>query len=283
MKKLHPSSAAFMIQDSVITEYSSGCLRQILLSSNGIRTDIPETYARVGAAHEAQHEQELLGTSRVLAFDREVVIKLAIEGFDDILFSGRADFICQYDKIGEVIHETKGTISKNTRLAVIRKQKPKVNQLAQLVAYMIARQTCYGKLVCAYYEEDEQGELEKQEEHVFRVQIADDGAILVDDLPSGFAVAEQIAHRTASAEVITAQIIADRPAGWEQKWGGPCSLCTFKDTCNRFDAGHIQTVEDFVASARKDVEIAEINKRPDPQPFKVKRKKVKTTKKGKKQ
>ncbi len=275
MKKLYPSSSAFVWDGTVITDYPSGCLRHILLGSKGVRTSgIPAVYMRVGAAHEENHEAEL--KSQGIMYNREVPIKIPIQGFDDVQYSGRIDFLCHYDsKIGEVVHETKGTVSKNTRLKVLRKGLVVTNQLAQLVSYMVARKICFGKLVCGYYEEDAEGILLLQESRTFKILIDDAGAVLIDGLPSGYTVFDQIAHRTAAATVLTEGIIADRPAGFENPYSGPCARCEFKDTCNSFDAGRLPTVDDFIESAKKDLEIAEINGRADPQPNKIKVKKEK--------
>lgn len=265
-----------------VTEYSSGCFRQAFIGSKGIRTDIPETYARVGAAHEVRHEAELKLDLSVVSFEREVPIKVPVPGHDDIMYSGRADFIVQHKAVGKVIHETKGTISKNTRLKVIRKGLIKVNQLAQLVSYMITEQTCYGELVAGYYEEDEQGQLVWQEGRTFKVKIDDEGTILVDGLPSGYTVYDQIAHRTESARVIVEEVVGDRPSGWENPYAGPCAWCTFKATCAKFDLGAMST-EEFLDSAKADVQLAELNKKPDPQPNKMKPKKEPKATKPKKE
>ena len=133
MIKLYPSSAAFMQGGLVVTEHDSGCLRKILLTSKGVKGDIPKIYMEVGAVHENQHELTLKNAETVAAYMREVPIKAPVPGYEQVLYSGRADFIVDEKlkraesagfapiKTIEVIHETKGTISKNTRLKVLRK------------------------------------------------------------------------------------------------------------------------------------------------------------------
>jgi len=265
-KRLHPSSAAFVWEGTVVTEYSSGCLRYILISANGIRTPIPEEYMRVGAAHEEMYAAEL--TAKGVQYEREVKIRIPISTALDVDISGRIDFVIAPN----FITETKGTISKNTRLKVLRKGEVKINQLAQLVSYLIARQASTGQLVTGYYEETEDNVLVLKERRDFLVRIAEDGGILIDGVPSMFTVYDQLAHRTLAAEVLETNRIADRPDNWHLKYGGPCGFCAFKDTCDKYDAGAFKDLQEFLAAATIDAEIAAINTR-EPVPNKVKVKK----------
>lgn len=281
-KSIHASSAAFMWGETVLTEYDSGCLRSQLLAAHGARTKIPQIYMDVGAVHEDYYEiAHLALDDKVLSWEREVVIKHDHADYPDVSDSSRADVVAIHAGVGKVIHETKGTISKNTRLSVIRKGKVKLNQLAQLVRYMISEETTYGKLVCGYYEQGETGHLLWQEGREFKVRIADDGSILVDNEPSGFTVRDQIRHTQASARVISKDEIGTRPDKWEQKWGGPCTNCVFKATCDTYDQGGMSHAE-FVASGKAAAEAYNANPKPDPEPFKVKVSKPKAPKRVRK-
>lgn len=268
-KRLYPSSSAFMWGDTVLTEYDSGCLRSILLRAHGAVTSIPKVFERVGAAHEDWYENVLKQDPTLITFSREVVIKQPIEGAEGVLYSGRMDVLAAH-KAGTVIHETKGTISKNSRLSVIRKGLVKLNQLAQLVSYMIVKQVPRGKLVVGYYEEDEHGALVHQEGREFKVEIDDSGSILVDGTPSGYSVFDQIAHRQAAAKVLAGNVVAARPDKWDQKWGGPCGNCVFKSACDRYDQGQFATVEEYIDAGREAARDAEANKGVEPEPFKTK-------------
>lgn len=278
MKKLYPSSAAFMLGDVVVTEYDSGCLRKILLTANGVKGPFPAIYGRVGAVHEIMHEQEIREDADIESFLRELPIRIPIEDFPQVQYSGRMDFVCKYVDRKEVIHETKGTISKNTRRET-RKGNWKSNQLAQLVSYMIARQTPWGKLVAGYYEANDAGELVRTEQHVFKVWIDDDGAIWVDGKPTGFTVHDQIAHRTAAAQVISDDVIGPRPDKWDDKYKGPCRSCMHRDTCTLVDQGRVASAAQFIAMGKEDAQKAFREAKPDPVPNKLKVKKP--SKKGK--
>jgi hypothetical protein len=272
-KKLYPSSSAFMIGELVVTDYDSGCLRAILLAANGARTEIPEIYMKVGAAHEDWYEETVLKKDpRIITYATEVPIKLPIPGVEGVLYSGRMDVLAAHEKVGTVIHETKGTISKNTRLAVIRKGKVKLNQLAQLVSYMIAKECTRGKLVVGYYE-DEDGSLVHQEGRDFKVEIDEDGSILIDGERYEYTVAHQMAHRQAAARTLVSGEIAERPANWDQKWGGPCGNCTFREVCNKFDRGELDGSE-FITAGRAAARDADSNRGPEPEPFTVRKAKV---------
>ncbi len=276
-KRIYPSSSAFQWGDLVLTDYDSGCLRSILLRAHGADTPIPDIYAKVGAAHEEWYEGQLKADPRLITYAREVPVKFPIDGMEEVTYSGRIDVLSTYLNVGQVIHETKGTISKNTRLSVIRKGQVKLNQLAQTVSYMIAKEILLAKLVVGYYEENEAGELVHQEGRTFKIRIADDGAILVDDTPSGFTVADQIRHRQSVAKVLSTNTIGARPDKADQKWGGPCTHCVFKDVCDKYDRGELTGgVDQFVDAGRDAAWLASQNPKPEPVPFKIKVRKSKS-------
>lgn len=263
-KTLYPSAAAFCWGDSVQTEYESGCLRSILLSAHGIRTSPPKIYMDVGAAHEDAYEEQLKKDPRVTTYVREAPVKRAIPGHDEVTYSGRVDVLAEYQGVGTIILETKGTISKNTRLSVIRKGKVKLNQLAQLVSYMIALEIPRGKLVVGYYERTEEGRWVACEGREFKVTIEDDGSILVDRVPSGFSVIDALQHRSKAARVLADNVVGDRPDRWNQSFGGPCTHCPFKSACDRYDKTDTPTTEVFLGYARE--ALASLPDRPEPQP-----------------
>jgi hypothetical protein len=274
-KKIKPSNAAFMWDNLVVTEYSSGCLRNILLDSKGVRDDIPKIYMEVGKVHEDQHEKMIQGDENVIVYARELEVKIPVPGYEDVLYSGRIDFLCNYIQAGKVVHETKGTISKNTRSKVIRKGEVKINQLAQLISYMIHVRTVRGKLICGYYELDN-NVLKLQEERTFRVVIDDSGLIFIDGQPTSYTVGQQLKHRNTAAEVVSKDIIWSRPDKADQKYGSPCNNCVFKPTCDKYDAGMLPTVEEFIRSAQLDIDNKVV--KPDPLPNQVKVRKTKKEK-----
>lgn len=248
-----------MVGDTVVTKYNSGCLRSILIQSHGIREgDIPEAYQRVGAEHERQHAEDLKDAG--IPFVREMVIKAQLSA--NVEYSGRADFVCTIPNVGTVIDECKGHSSKNTRRDVIRNGEYNISYLAQIVSYMTRFRTQKGRLVCGYYEETEDGALVRQEERTFKVEIDDAGGIDVDAVPSGYSVADLLAHQRAAVRVLENQEVATRPDKWNQKFGGPCTFCPFKAACDQYDAQG-GSVEAFLSSAQAAVDALPPKKEPE--------------------
>lgn len=270
MKKFYPSSSAFMVGDTVVTKYNSGCLRSILIQSHGIREgDIPKLYQECGAAAEEQHAADLAANGT--AFMREVVIKAPLT--PNVEYSGRADFVCQVPGVGTVVDECKGHTSKNTRRDAIRKGEYNVSYLAQLVSYMVKLRTQKGRLVCGYYEDD-RGKLVRQEERTFKVEIDDDGGIDVDGAPSGYSVADLLAHQRAAARVLEAQEVAARPDKANLSFGGPCTYCPFKAACDAYDA-HPRAQSTPLLLELAEEAVKALPAKPEPVAFKVKQPKEK--------
>lgn len=253
-----------MVGTAVVTKYNSGCLRSILIQSHGIREgEIAELYQRCGSTAEEQHAADL--TAQGTPFTREVVLKAQLS--KNVEYSGRADFVCQVPGVGTVVDECKGHTSKNTRRDVIRKGEYNLSYLAQLVSYMARLRTQMGRLVCGYYEEDAAGALIRQEERTFKVEIDDEGVILVDGTSSGYSVADLLAHQKAVVDVLENQTVGPRPDKADLKYGGPCSYCPFKAACDQYDVTG-GTTEEFLAAARTAVE--NLPPKPEPEAFKIK-------------
>jgi hypothetical protein len=85
------------------------------------------------------------------------------------------------------------------------------------------------------------------------VAVGDDGDISVDAVSSGFNVADLLAHQRAAVRVMERQEVADRPAGWDQKFAGPCRFCPFKAACDKFDEDG-GSPEDFLRLAKQAVD-----------------------------
>lgn len=250
-KKYSPSMAAFQHGELTISPYSSGCMRHIWFSAHGVREDIPAIYLEVGATHEIRQDQKLSERDDVDDYTLEVPLKGSILGADGVEYSGRADAIVKYSDGTKEVQEFKSTISKTARREVIRKGNVKLNQLAQLVSYMIQEECENGRLVAGYYELDGEDFI-CTEEREFVVKINDEGLILVDGEPSGYRVQDQLAHMQKAAQIIKDDVIGERPLNWQQKWGGPCSFCPMKNTCDKIDQG--LSKEEALESAKQDIE-----------------------------
>ena len=238
--KITPSSAAFMMGDLVCTEYAHGCLRATLAAAYGCKdpSEIADVNQRVGATHESWYSRNLSAE----VFGAEVPIKGEILG---VPFSGRADFITDHGNF-RVVHETKGSVSDSTRKSVIKGGKFKLNWLAQLVFYMSRVSVVRGKIVAGFYEEAPGNLFKHIDGREFKVEVQDSGAIDVDGVFCGYTIQDQLAHQTATAKVLTEDLIWDRPDGAEKSWGSPCHFCHLKATCLEYDLGSINNIQEFV-------------------------------------
>lgn len=260
--KIYPSSSAFWWAGKAVTEYSSGCLRQILLARNGVREPFNPMYAEVGEINEDEFEKRI---PEGVAYEREKVIKGPIEGYENVVYSGRIDF-----DIGGLPIELKSGTSKNTRLNVIRKGKLKLNQLAQLISYMVRKKTDKGFLYSDYYEKDKKDKWVRQEGVKFKIKLDSEGGIWykpertlfdkkgssnkafpTEPVKSDFTVHDQIKHTMAQAEMLSTQSIADRPIAPIENFNTPCDYCVFSDVCDMVDKKDITKTKDFLNEGRK--------------------------------
>jgi PD-(D/E)XK nuclease superfamily len=221
-----------------------------MLSANGVfEGAIDEKHVIRGAMNEEHYEKILQDAGT--RYTREHPIKAEVPGFPDIVVSGRVDFI-RHSDAGDEIDELKSTESDSVRREVIKKGKPKVTHLAQVSAYMLMLKIPKANLVCTYYDKDGAGAYTKEEERAFEITIDDMGRICVDSQPSGFGVSDLYAHQKLAAEMISKHEVGPRPKDHDAKWGSPCNFCVWKDACDAYDSGAIEsTTDSFVSYAKQ--------------------------------
>lgn len=230
--KIRPSSSGWAFGRSIEAEYSSACLRYMLVAQKALFKDIDPVYAKIGAHHEDLYAQKLGDTLQ----HREFVMKSEI--MPGVEFSGRCDFITT----DGTVHETKASFSKNFLYSVINKGSVKKSHLAQLVSYLIELKQTKGKIVAGYYEEAENGDYVQQGYREFDVEIDSEGRILVDGAASGYTVHNQMAFRLLAAETLSKQLIRDRPSN-SDGFISPCNYCPMARLCDKYDAGQITDTE----------------------------------------
>lgn len=242
-KRIKPSSAGFCMGHSVITEYPSGCLRFLLLDYwKHIKSDIPEVNWAVGSTHEAMYARTL--TSDI--FGAEVPIEGEVNG---IPVYGKMDFVTTTKKGNILIHETKGTVSPNTIKKVIEQGNWKINQLAQLVFYMLFKKVNNGKLVIGgykYLEDSKLFKLIKMRE--FKVKFGVNGDILIDGEYSGYHISDQLQHQYNSAQVLKNEEMWDRPEN-ATSFMSPCEYCVYSEVCMKWDLGEISSKEEVLTDS----------------------------------
>ena len=123
----------------------------------------------------------------------------------------------------------------------------KPENLAQLIAYMVSRETQYGHLMYSFYEKDEENnKWVHKENKVFHVYIEDNGDIFVDGKKSEYNVKNYLTHRIKSGIYLAEKEIGPRPNNWYAKWGSPCHFCPFSGVCNKYDMNLINDVDTFL-------------------------------------
>ncbi len=248
MKKIYASNSAFAWGQLVFTDSKAGCVRSILLSANGVfEGEIDAKHQIRGALNEEQYEAALktAGTS----YTREHPIKSPVPGYSNIVVSGRVDFIRHPDS-GDEIVELKSTESDNVKREVIKKGKPKVTHLAQVSAYMILLKIPKAQLICTHYENDA-GTYTKGDERSFEISIDDAGRICIDSIPSGYTIGDLYTHQKLAARMISEHRVGPRPKDHDAKFGSPCNFCVWRQACDAYDQGAIEsTTDSFVSYAK---------------------------------
>lgn len=253
MIKIYPSSAAFKVGDLVFTQYSSGCLRAQLLQGEGLREKIDEKHTERGALHEhlldAAYERSGGKAEERL---REVPFQLPI-GPTGALVSGKIDALLR----GE-IKEYKSTESSGVIADVIENGKVKDANVAQVLIYEFAQNKSTAELIYTGYKKvtnrkTKAKEYVKTSDRSFEVGVDPAGWVTIDGKRFKFTAHELIAWLVAAVDVREKRYVASRPYG-ENSFTGPCKWCAFADTCRQWDEDSLQSVEDFVDSAKQELQ-----------------------------
>jgi hypothetical protein len=247
--KLYPSSVAFQEGDLVFTKYASGCHRNIFLRLNGVRETINEIHGERGKIAEDDFQQTS-GISSI-PFKREVPFKLTFDEYPGVVVSGRMDYVLYpEDETLKRVVELKSTESTNVLREVIRNGKIKLENVAQLVTYLIAEKCVRGQLTYCYYKRSKKdGSLTKMDSRDFIVNITDTGRILVDGVWSGFEVRNVIEHYIGSVRCVNSGILSSRPYNGKS-FDGACKYCPYSRSCDMYDSGLISK-EDFIYASKE--------------------------------
>lgn len=243
--KIYPSSAAFMVGDLVFAQYSSSCLRNQLLASEGVKEPFNPIHTKRGAIAEKRYEDALIAADA--DYEREVPFKIEIE--PGVVVSGRVDFKLSGSRIDEI----KSSESLSVIQDVIKDGNPKEANVAQLITYLMAESLTYGSLVYSAFKWNKKAQVyEHIADRVFSVQLMARGEIYVDEKLFRFHARDVVAHMLATARVIRNRSIASRPFN-HKGFDGPCKRCAFATTCGLYDEGILESVDDFVHSAKNEL------------------------------
>ena len=227
--RINPSSAAFMLGNGVVTEYDSGCLRNLLLKNLLPKVkDIAEKYKVMGEQGELIYQQFLLN-EQDHPFHRELPFKSTIDG---VVISGRMDFLVYHPDF-RVVVECKTSESYSFRKQVIQLHEPKISHLAQILFYLSVLGETRAKLVALY--------VPKMESATIKIEVKPNGSVFVDNRLSVYTIQQQLLHQVCSAKVINEQIMWDRPLN-----RNACKYCMYSQECDAWDTGQFNDVTALV-------------------------------------
>lgn len=240
--KLHGSSSAFAKGKLVFTRYNTGCVRNILFKSHGIRETFKSDTQAVGVLNEDLYGKRLDGQ----AYIREHVVTNPSDRHDGAVFSGRVDYFVP----GEVI-ELKSSQSKN-KLAELKKGIYTLENLAQTVAYMLETDSHQGRLIYTYYgTRKDTGAFESLYERSFDITFDETGNICVSNKPTGFKVSDLYNHQDLVYHHVSTNSVCDRPYGYQNAYGSPCTYCPFAEACDAWDDDRLNTTEELLKEAKR--------------------------------
>lgn len=260
---IRASSSAFAWGSMIHTDYSTGCLRRIMLQSQQIASPIAEKYETIGALNEQLHALALdgAGTRYIREMSFQQAIPEVITGTGECMtVSGHADFVL-LDAEGKpaLVHELKSVSSRAQYRNIFKNGQYKTENLAQLVAYMAAFYVSAGQLIYTYFEPTEDT-WKPVEQKVFAVLVDDFGRVMVNDKPTVYTAHDVWAHQRAAAQVVAEKRVGQRPARWDAPFVSPCHFCDHKTTCDAWDEGAIESADAFVEKAKNHIE-EKINER----------------------
>lgn len=241
--RFYPSSAAFAFGSQTMSEWSSGCPRNIYLDFHGIKQTFPPKNTEAGASYEAMVEDALYKSGAI--FQREVPIQTTLR--DGIVLSGRVDVIFQN---GTPL-ELKSCNSPSSKTKHLSKGLITTGNLAQIVTYMLVLKQANGILRYGEMKVDKKTGVPfigREVNHA--IELHEDGRIFVNDQQSVYTVQSLFRHRELVLEAVLKDILPDRPYN-ESRFNGPCARCPWNATCTSLDEGRITTAAQFIQHAKE--------------------------------
>jgi hypothetical protein len=243
---LRMSSSGFLWGTLVHTTYKTACLRKVLLQSQAVQGPVHSKYRDLGQKNEDRHAERLTEAGRT--YVREVEFVRPTHSRPTVSTSGHCDFLLSAGDRSIRVDELKSVSSVNVARKVIRDGSYPVENLAQVVRYMVEARVVHGRLIYTYWKKGV-----PEDERIFKIYIDDYGRILVDQEPTQFVVNDLLAFEDAAAKVIADKIVWDRPFRGEIPFAGACHWCPFKTACDAWDTGSIKGTDAFVDFAKSNI------------------------------
>ncbi len=258
MKQIRGGNAGLFKNGEFRTDSSNGCPRVIKLRAYGFQSGIVEGSTakvfKVGHLFEDWFAKENPG----LVAEHPVKFNVT----EDVEFAGHIDFVGE-----EFIYELKSVTSKNTYRDVFKKQKPKEQNLLQLMTYMVALERDKGKLIYGSFtktitydmfeeigddEFEEMCETLKPDDTIeFFVTLDEQGEFHCNGKSIDINVSDICEFwNQASAMIMDEEVPAKPEKLAEKNYFGPCHFCDLKNICaSDYDSWDefYNTVKNFVA------------------------------------
>lgn len=248
LKMVRGANAAFLKDGEIYADKEAGCLRIILLRSLGIEKP-PEFNSMLTFAYGNLWEAVYAKAAAVGGYakvESDSSVECEIEG-TDTLFSGRPDHILHHHDGSIEIVETKSVSSAKQVGKVFRDDYVSPNYLAQVVSYMVAKDTDKGRLSYGSMFWSSGSFFSKPAVKEFVVTI-DDSRININGIYSGFTTKHLGLHKQLSAFVIENKKV------WEKrpKDADACKFCPFLKVCDKYDDKNIKMTDaEFVTETKK--------------------------------
>lgn len=264
-RSIRGGMSGFVKDGQVVGSDANSCLRRTLLRDHGIEEKHTDAKTRnvfhLGALNETIFETWLIEAGKKFVKEKEFCEPVT-EGSN---FVGHEDFVAENPDGTFTCYELKSVSSPNTYKKIFKEGKPKISNLAQIVNYMVAQQTEYGKLCYTSYikaiQYKEMGEVDQEEinnrvyealesgeieTRIFEVNLREEGDIYVDGQPSGFNVTHTLEHRRLSAYVLeNEKVWMDPPQSVDVN--DPCTFCPFSRVC----AKNVLDTDEFLTLCRE--------------------------------
>ena len=227
-----PSGASFAQNGVVIAETPTACPRRWLAKKNGFRTEIDALYGAMGELDEHRWKTKHLRENPDHTIETQIEINhdlsphLAIKGYIDAKLTTPE---------GSKLVEKKSHISKSQRLAIIRKQTPKMAHVAQLSTYLVTQKMTDGVIINDYYEFDKEClTLTNTEGYQFDITL-NGRSIEVNGEPYQYDLDNLAEFYKIMNAAVTNDSLPSRPRPVNLSDRKPCVFCPLKDICDQAD------------------------------------------------
>jgi hypothetical protein len=255
MKYIRGANSAFADNGVNYTSDAAGCYRIILLRSMGYEVEeIEELEPIKGIIQSSDIRKDInftLGYASEQVINKwlirkkytiETDVALSKQLTEEVAFKGHSDCIGINPKTHETeVFEYKSISSVNSYLKIIHKSQYKLNNLAQLVAYMIIAGHNTGRLMYVNYIycpeiNDPKHKFPKMTPVIkYFTVCAEEDILVVDDKVSIHKPSQIVTHMLESARVITEEDVSVI----KPDKSGSCFFCKLKPICDELDKGQI--------------------------------------------